>query len=225
MKINIRDVNVKWINLDKDEEKNQQMEEIVNRLGFKNASRFSAVTGIEPHEGVRHGEEHYRSCAESHFSILIEAIKNETFPILILEDDVEFEENLDIFLDSIDGELEVPDDIDALYLGTSHGDGTFKAVEHDSGLARITNVFATHAILYFNPKMAQDVIDNGETWIYEHCVPFDICLARKIQHEYKVYSVKNPWFYQSDAKNAVNKWEKITRTPLNLTRKFSVFTL
>lgn len=225
MKFNIRDVNVKWINLDRDEEKNKQMEEMVNRLGFRNASRFSAVSGIEPHEGVRHGEEHYRSCAESHFSILADAIKNDEFPLLILEDDVEVENGIDTFLDHIDGEIEVPDDIDALYLGTSHGDNTFKAVDHDSGFLRITNVFATHAILYFNPKMAKDVIDHGETWIYEHCTPFDLCLARKIQHQYNVYSVRTPWFYQSDAKNSVNKWEAITRTPLSITRKFSVFTL
>ena len=70
MKIDIRNVNTKWINVDKDTEKNDQMLELVQKYGFTNASRVSAVTGIEAHEGVVKGEEHYRSCAESHFKIL-----------------------------------------------------------------------------------------------------------------------------------------------------------
>jgi hypothetical protein len=225
MKINIRDVKVKWINLDQDEEKNEQMKEIVNRLGFRNASRFSAVSGIEPHENVRHGEEHYRSCAESHFTILQEAIDNNDFPILILEDDVEVENAIPDVIDALNEELEVPDDIDALYLGTSHGDQRYVATDMGNGWLKLRGVFATHAIVYFNADLARDVIKHGEEWIYEKCLPFDLCLAYKLQNEYNVYSPHNPWFYQSDAKNTVNKWESITRTPLVKTKKFSVHSI
>jgi len=225
MKINIRDVNVKWINLDKDEEKNKQMEEIVQRLGFRNASRFSAVSGIEPHEGVRHGEEHYRNCAESHFTILQDAIDNDSFPLLILEDDVDVEEAIPQVIDSLNEELNLPDDTDALYLGTSHGDHRYVATDMKNGWLKLKGVFATHAILYLNPKLAKDVIEHGETWIYEKCLPFDLCLAYKLQNEYNVYSPQHPWFYQSDAKNEVNKWEILTRTPLRTTKKFSVFSI
>ena len=58
--MNICDVRTRWINVDKDVEKAKQMQELLDGLGFTDHQRFSAVTGIEPHEGVRRGEEHYR---------------------------------------------------------------------------------------------------------------------------------------------------------------------
>ena len=56
MKIDLRNVTTKWINLDAATEKNEQMIELATKFGFTNASRVSAVSGIEPHEGVNNGE-------------------------------------------------------------------------------------------------------------------------------------------------------------------------
>ena len=92
--MNICDVRTRWINVDKDVEKAKQMQELLDGLGFTDHQRFSAVTGIEPHEGVRRGEEHYRNCAESHFKILEETILSDGKPVLILEDDVDFDSNI-----------------------------------------------------------------------------------------------------------------------------------
>jgi len=91
MNIDLRNVTTKWINLDRDIEKNQMMEELCTRIGLTNASRVPACEGVDPHEGVRAGEEHYRNCAESHFNTYKEAIESGSFPLLILEDDVETE--------------------------------------------------------------------------------------------------------------------------------------
>jgi len=214
MVINLCDVKCKWINLDRDEEKNKQMEELIARIGMNNAERVSAVEGVEPHDGVRAGEEHYRSCAESHFKILNKAIENDDFPLLILEDDVEVE----YFNETI----EVPDDASAVYLGTSHGDRQYTSTPVNENILKIEKVFATHAILYLDKEYAKSVISVGKNFIYERNTPFDVGCAYAVQPNFKVYAPRNPMFYQADAKNTKNKWEILTRTPLEIKPKKSV---
>ena len=219
MNIDLRDVTTKWINLDRDTEKNQMMEELCTRIGLTNASRVPACEGVDPHEGVRPGEEHYRNCAESHFNIYKEALENGSFPLLILEDDVEVENRFSIEL------KEIPDDADAIYLGTSHGDNNYSATDVGNGWMKIERVFATHSILYINPKICEAILEVGKRWIYEINRPFDVGIAYEIQPQFRVYAPHAPFFYQADAKNNVNKWEGLTRTPLNRKKKFSVFTI
>lgn len=219
MNIDLRNVTTKWINLDSDTEKNEQMKELCTRIGLTTASRVPARVGVNPHEGVRAGEEHYRNCAESHFSIYKEAIQNGSFPLLILEDDVEVENSFSLEL------KEVPDDADAIYLGTSHGDNNYSAIDVGNGWMKIERVFATHSILYINPKICEAILEVGKRWIYEINRPFDVGIAYEVQPNFNVYAPHTPFFYQADAKNAVNKWEGLTRTPLNRKKKFSVFTI
>ncbi len=220
MKIKLYDVPVKWINVDTATKNAKLMEELFERLGMKNTQRFSAITNVPPHEGVREGEEHYRNCAESHFHILQEAIDTNNFPILILEDDVEIEDGV-----QVDSELEIPDDADAIYCGTSHGDGNYEAIDYGRGFNKIQRVFATHAIMYMNKEIAEAVIRTGKSWIYQKDTPFDVGFAYEVQPKFNVYAPYAPFFYQADAKNTGNQWEQITRTPLNKKKKFSVFTL
>ena len=222
MKIKLCDVPVRWINVDTATENAKLMEELFERLGIKNASRFSAITDVPPHEGVRPGEEHYRNCAESHFHILQEAIDSNSFPLLILEDDLEIENGLE---EHIGEDLEIPDDTDAIYFGTSHGDGNYEAIDQQNGWSKIQKVFATHAIMYMNENIAKQVIKTGKEWIYGKNHPFDVGFAYEVQPKFNVYAPYIPFFYQADAKNKVNKWESITRTPLNRKKKFSIFTL
>ena len=220
MKIDLCDVNVRWINVDSATKNAELMEELVQRLGLKNASRFSAVTGIEPHEGVNPGEEHYRNCAESHFGVLEEAMNSNSFPVLSLEDDVEIEES--VFTTTLEN---IPDNADAIYMGTSHGDGNYHAKDVGNGWMKIQRVFATHAIMWLNERVAKEVINVGKRWIYERNHPFDVGLAYELQPHFNVYAPHTPFFFQADAKNNVNKWESITRTPLRREKAFSVFTL
>ena len=220
MKIDLCNVPVRWINVDTATENAKLMEELFERLGMKNTSRFSAITNVPPHDGVRPGEEHYRNCAESHFTILQETIENDSFPVFVLEDDVDVEES--VFTTLLDN---IPDDADAIYMGTSHGDNNYHAQDVGNGWAQIHRVFATHAILYLNPNLAKDVIETGKKWIYEYNRPFDVGFAYEVQPKHKVYTPHVPFFFQSDAKNAMNKWEGLTRTPLRVHKKFSVFTI
>ena len=220
MKIDLCNVPVRWINVDTATENAKLMEELCERLGMNNASRFSAVTDIPPHEGVREGEEHYRNCAESHFRVLQETIDNKSFPVLILEDDVDIEES--VFTTTLEN---IPDDADAIYMGTSHGDGNYSAIDVGNGWMKIERVFATHSIMWLNEKMAKEVIETGRTWIYGKNHPFDVGIAYELQPRFNVYAPHTPFFFQADAKNNKNKWESLTRTPLKQSKKFSVFTI
>tara|TARA_R100001510_G_C7612556_1_gene175639 strand:- start:368 stop:1030 length:663 start_codon:yes stop_codon:yes gene_type:complete len=219
MDFNICNVRTRWINVDKDVEKAQQMQELLDGLEFTNHQRFSAVTGIAPHEGVRKGEEHYRNCAESHFKILEQTILKDGEPVLILEDDVDLEKEAFV------KEFPLPKDADAIYFGTSHGDNSYEAIDQGNGYNKIVRVYATHAIMYLNPEFAKKTIEDGKTHIYKHNRPFDLALAYEVQPKFNVYAPYVPYFYQADAKNSVNKWENVTRPPLNKKKKFSVWTI
>ena len=218
--MNIRNVRTRWINVDKDVEKAQQMRGLLYGLGFIDHEKFSAITGIEPHEGVRAGEEHYRNCAESHFKILEETILSDGQPILILEDDVDVDAVISSNL-----EVPVPEDADAIYFGTSHGDGNYEAIDLNNGWLKIQRVFATHAIMHISKKFSEEVIRVGKKWIYEHNRPFDVGIAYDIQKSFNVYAPKKPFFFQADSKNSSNKWEEITRTPLRTKKKFTLGTM
>lgn len=208
MKIDLRQTRCVWINVDADVEKAAQMESMLDRLGIHDRQRFSGVTGITPHAGVKHGEAHYRNCAESHFGVLQAALDDDTFPLLLLEDDVDVQ-------GFPDASLECPDDADALYLGTSHGSPDYRATPVSDLLFRIERVYAAHAVIHITSAYAKAVIADGRRSIYERDEPFDVALAFETQSRFNVYAVRTPIFYQSDAKNRVNKWERMTRTPLS----------
>jgi hypothetical protein len=156
MKTDIRNVRTRWINVDKDEEKARLMVELLNQYEFTDHERFSAVTGIDPHEGVNRGEEHYRNCAESHFKVLEETIMKDGKPVMILEDDVEIEPP------AWTAEVPIPEDADAIYFGTSHGDRHYEAIDMNNGWLKIKRVFSTHAILHINKEFSRRVIEEGK---------------------------------------------------------------
>ncbi|MDG2223119.1 MAG: hypothetical protein P8L85_17190 [Rubripirellula sp.] len=208
MKIDLRAIQCVWINVDTDIEKAAQMESLLDRLRIKHRRRFSGITGIAPHAEVNYGEEHYRNCAESHFGVLRMALEDDTFPLLVLEDDIEAQGFPDL-------PIECPDDADAIYLGTSHGNRDYVAIPASDRLLRIERVFAAHAVTYLSRSYAEAVIADGLRSIYEHDEPFDVAVAFKTQPRYRVYGMRTPIFYQSDSKNLTNKWEHMTRTPLS----------
>ena len=219
MKTDIRNVRTRWINVDKDEDKARQMVDLLELYDFKDHERFSAVTGIDPHEGVPVGEEHYRNCAESHFKLLEETILTDGHPVLILEDDVEVEPNAWV------PEIPIPEDADAIYFGTSHGDRSYQAIDLQNGWLKIKRVFSTHAILHINKDFSRRVIEEGKNHIYNLNRPFDVGIAYNIQPDFNVYAPRVPFFYQADSKNTTNKWEGITRNQLNAKKKFSTRTI
>lgn len=214
MKIDLRNVYTQWINLDEKTDNAEYMETLLSDLGFSQTERFSAIK--KSITTARKGEEHYPGIGESQIQCM-KNIRERGLPGLILEDDVGVSE-------FFKPEIEVPDDCDAFYLGTSHGDRRYKAVDVGQGICKISEMLAAHAILHVTDRYINDLIDHAIPFMETHKRPFDV-YAYSIQKKYNIYAFHAPYFFQSDARNNVNKWESLTRTPLNVTKKFSVFTI
>lgn len=190
MEINITELPVFYINLDEKTERKENLEKILKKYHFKNVERFSAVKA-----GRRIG------CSISHRDLLKHIIKNDIYPCLILEDDVEifeFRKN-----------IECPDDADAMYLGFSrygfshNKDEPFsqslKIKELGEEYHRVHNMLARHAIIHFNPEYDQACIDLMDKFIDNPAenVAGDASIS-KIHPDYKIYGLNVPIFYQDD---------------------------
>jgi len=190
MKIDITKLPVFYINLDEKVERKEKMEKLLKTHGFENFKRFSATKA-----GRRIG------CSISHRDLLAYVIKENAYPCLILEDDV------DIF--EFTKEVECPDNADAMYLGFSrYGFSHNKEEPFSQSLKikelgethhRVHNMLARHAIIHFNPEYDQACIDLMDNFIDnpEQHVAGDASIS-KIHPEYKVYSLNVPIFYQDD---------------------------
>jgi len=105
-----------------------------------NVDRFSAVDGNAITDGhlLRGGA---LGCTLSHNNIIRHASDHGIRSIFILEDDVVFDDDINVkFAEWI---TEVPDDWDMLYFGGNHN--TDKTEKFSPHLIKITNTYTTHA--------------------------------------------------------------------------------
>ena len=192
MNLDLREIPVVYINMDKDVDKRERIENHIDRLGFKTKIR---VPGVVHQDGARAG------CALAQYNALHEIDP----PFIILEDDATpFDYNPII---------SIPDDTDALYLGisswgrmNSHS-GPFVQWEYyfkevDINLLRVYNMLGTHAILYLNSEYISvcEKIAYHQHNIDEHV---DIGFT-DIQKYYNVYAFNQPLFYQTSS-NGTNQ--------------------
>jgi len=193
MNLDLRDIPVVYINMDKDVDKRERIENHIDRLGFKTKIR---VPGVVHQDGARAG------CALAQYNALHEIDP----PFIILEDDATpFDYNPII---------SIPDDTDALYLGisswgrmNSHS-GPFVQWEYyfkevDINLLRVYNMLGTHAILYLNSEYISvcEKIAYHQHNIDEHV---DIGFT-DIQKYYNVYAFNQPLFYQTSSNGTDQK--------------------
>jgi hypothetical protein len=207
MKINLLEVPVFYINMDKDVDKKEYIEKRLKSLGFKNVTR---IKGIENKKFGRIG------LSQSQ----LKALSQVKPPFIILEDDADPTRN---FV----AEVEVPDEADALYLGNSqwglqNGHAGFylryKRVQGRKNLYRIYNMLASHAILY----VSQPYVDMCKRTT-EYCaftsptkpapMPMDIPFAM-IQRFFNVYTFDAPMFVQKDYQSKMSAAPKYTNKRL-----------
>ena len=206
MNIDIRNIKCRWVNLDSATSNAENMVKQFKNMGLKTHERFSARE-IEPPPATPKTIWHYIGCGQSHIDILeMEDLKS---PLLILEDDAKMTEHFYPIFENI------PDDTDAIYLGVSHGDGSYFAQDIGNNIAKISGVFATHAILYLTERYKQAVIDTAKDFVYNKNTPFDLGCAM-LQKHFNVITPHLPFFYQADERTSANKWENLTRQPLRM---------
>lgn len=192
--LNLLEIPVFYINLDKDIEKRKRLESTLKQIGFKNINRFPGIEEDIKRIGV----------AKSH-QALLNKLSGHKLPALVLEDD--------ILPDNIVSEIEVPVGADAYYLGNSvwglygsKGEVKISLEKYNDDTYRIYNMLAAHAIIYFN----KNYID-----FLRQAIDFNISIktnqdkARAQTMKYwNVYAATHPMFYQGGAH------EKATRFSL-----------
>ena len=95
--IDLLEIPVHYINLKKDKEKNDLIIKNLNNLGFKKITR---------HEGIQHKNSSI-GCSRSHHMVLSKV----KVPFILFEDDI----LINNFLSNVD----IPENSEAIYLGTS----------------------------------------------------------------------------------------------------------
>ncbi len=197
---------VRYINLERARRNANELETQLAALGFRDVARFPAREAPAP-EGTPRHLAHYVGCALSHIDLL-EGLKGR-LPAIVLEDDA-------VASDGFDPYLALPGEADAVYLGiSSAGESGISAVDVGGGLARISGVFANHAVLYLSERYRAAVVETARDCIGRRLVPFDIGCS-EIQKDFVVLTPHRPLFYQAESREAVNRWEWLTRVPLRI---------
>jgi len=188
MKLDLRQIPVLYINLDRDVENRKNIEKFLTESEFEHIIR---VPGVVHPTGNKGG------CSMAQHNALCEIDP----PFIILEDD--------IVPNNFNPIITIPDDTDVFYLGisswgrmNSHSGPFVQYEKIDENVLRVYNMLGTHAILYLNKEyvsvskkisyhqyLIEDYIDIGFT---------------DIQKYYNVYAFNEPIFYQSSS-NGTNK--------------------
>lgn len=184
MKLDLREIPTYYINLDRHEEKNQNMQKVIKDFGFSNIKRISGTD--MPNDPIA-------GCASSHVEIFNLAKP----PFIILEDDCEIYFNNPI--------INIPENSDAIYLGLSswalNNDAgmqwihSFKKNNEYQNIHKINNMLATHAILYLTKEYV-DMCRRAGEYSIRNSVHIDVSFAR-FERFYNVYALNQPVFYQS----------------------------
>lgn len=183
MNLDLRKVPAVYINLARDTEKNDKMQKMLTECGFETVIRV---------EAYEFPDRHLAGCSLSHHVALNEVDP----PFIIFEDDC--------VIKNFTPEIEVPDDVDAVYLGisswgrmNSHSGPFVQYEKLENGLVRVYNMLGAHAILYLSQEYASlcsKIAKNGHD-ISDHQ---DIGFA-EVQRYYNVYAFDDPFFYQTSS--------------------------
>lgn len=188
MNLDLKNIPVIYINLDKDIEKNNYMNNMLKELNFKHIIRLEASC---------FPDRHLAGCSYSHY----EALSLLEPPFIVMEDDCRVKNFTTI--------IEIPEDSDAIYLGVSswgrmnsHSGPFVQYKKVNDNLVRIYNMLGAHAILYLS-KEYTSLCKKISFQAYKISDHQDIGFA-EIQRYYNVYAFDNPFFYQTSSNGTDN---------------------
>ena len=190
MNLDLREIPVVYINLDRDTEKKERIEKSLTELGFKTIIRSP---------GVLHPTGNRAGCSKAQHLALQKLPEP---PFIILEDDA-----TPLHFNPI---IEVPDAADAVYLGVSswgrmngHSGPYVQYEEYvDCDLLRVYNMLGTHAILYINPEYASVCTKiAAHQYITEGYI--DVGFTDVMKY-YNVYGFNHPPFYGFSSKDGTS---------------------
>lgn len=199
MILNLAEAPAYVINLDESIDNYYPTKHLLNVYGIKNVQRTPGIRIFPYWIGV----------AMAHLSILQKIVKDNIFPAMVFEDDIDITQWNNQPL-----QINVPDNTDAYYLGISlAGKAREQSFIMAPNLYRVRAMLAAHAIVYvtrtYTERLCQEIIRT----VFDRKLPFDIATA-ELQFQYNVFCPKYPYFMQSDAKNSTNKWQFLTDKPI-----------
>ena len=201
MIIDLKKINSLWIGgINKNRE--LKIKSLLDRLEY-NHKQIPAV--------ISNG---FNGNAQSTKNAIEESIKyNE--PVIIFEDDANITEHYN-------NEIDVPDDADAVWLGTSiYGlvnnwesmslrDGIYLTQPKKTGeynnFYKVENMLSLHAVVFITNKYKQSMFNYLEYLINKQTAP-DIITAETMKY-FNIYACKKPMFFQDD--NAHNSSPTLT---------------
>lgn len=183
-KFNMSDIVCYYINPDSYNFRKDSIENVVNILNFKKTKRISHCTG---------DDSKINRASIGHIFALNEAIKNNDFPLLLLEDDCKLIKSDFIFPDTSVSEAT------AIYLGGSlyPGGGGVYLEDYNADYFRVYNMLSAHAI-YIQNNHDANVIKSIYEYALKNNTYIDLELAKKSQELIFLTPKKGPFFYQDD---------------------------
>ena len=197
MNLDLRKVPFYYVNLERQPERMEKMEELLSSLEIEEYYRIDA----KPHQNG------FAGCAQT----VADALDTlQSGPFVLLEDD--------IALKNWEPIIDIPDDADAFYLGIS-GWGRMNGhsgpcVQHEkvgNNIVRIRNMLSGHAILYLSDEWIKAAQRACSFAGYEIQSFYDVQVA-EIMRFYNVYAFDDPYFYQTSSDgNQTVTYEKLSK--------------
>jgi hypothetical protein len=173
LKINLKELEIRYINLPAYVNRNQSMINMLNYYGLK-ASRI---------EGIPRIYQSYDVIADAHRKALNSSSAEQ---VLILEDDC--------VPHNYREEFEVPDDADIVYLGMNTYGHPKERISQE--IWRVSGMPGAHAILYLTQN-GKNILIEAQKLSKNKKHGFDISLG-KLQHKVNTYALNSPMWYQKD---------------------------
>ena len=191
MKINLKTIKKVYINLDGDNERNNDICNFFNSLNYSNYERFGGARLKKQARCFNIG------CSTSH-NQLMKKYKDHV-PFILFEDDCKPTQWYNEYV--VDGEIEVPDDADVIYLGysTAGHHAWFRGQPINDKWFLLESCMATHAMIFLNKNAIETYIENSTATIKEK-IALDVGYARDIltPKKLKIYAPKKVLFYQNN---------------------------
>ena len=188
MNLDLREIPAVYINLEQHTEKNEQMKNLLKSCGFKTIIRV---------EGVYRPDNPAAGCSGAHYNGLCEIDP----PFVLFEDDC--------LVHNFEPIIKVPDDADAVYLGTSqwgrylNHSGPFVHYDIvDDQIVRVYNMLGGHSIMYLTKdyvRMCQRISYHASEVIGYNQDPGFV----EVQKYFNIYSMNDPFFKQSGNNNKI----------------------
>lgn len=196
MKIDLRTVPTYWNTIEKNTDRHARMNALFEKVGATNTFQLDGEMTTPYTKGI----------ARSHMKSL-----EGSLPILVLEDDCALTEDWTPI-------IEVPDEADAIYLGTSwygmvRGASQFRGCissSYNDQFNRVYNMLGIHAVLYLTERYRSHVVGLLDRFQENPGnAGCDECIALTMK-DFMVLAPKKPMLYQDDGHSNIE-----TATPLN----------